>query len=105
MVVIGDAAHAATPNAGQGASMAIEDGITLAKCLRDLPDTTQAFAAYEALRRERVERLVAASAELAAAVVARTRPQPQPTDWLYENPIDWDTSTTPPPVQQRHSGS
>ncbi|UNO43185.1 FAD-dependent monooxygenase [Streptomyces sp. MST-110588] len=64
MVIIGDAAHAAAPNAAQGASMAIEDGIVLAKCLRDHPRARDAFAAYEELRRERVERVVAASAEM-----------------------------------------
>ncbi|MGW8552282.1 FAD-dependent monooxygenase [Streptomyces tubercidicus] len=65
MVVLGDAAHAAAPNAAQGASMAIEDGIVLAKCLRDQPEPGSAFAAYEELRRERVEKVVAASAGMA----------------------------------------
>ena len=37
MVVIGDAAHAPSPTSGQGASLAIEDAVVLAKCLRDLP--------------------------------------------------------------------
>ncbi|SFP71142.1 2-polyprenyl-6-methoxyphenol hydroxylase [Amycolatopsis arida] len=64
MLVVGDAAHAASPNAGQGASMAAEDGVVLAQCLRDLPDVPSAFRAYERLRRERVERLVAASARM-----------------------------------------
>ena len=38
MIVIGDAAHATAPSSGQGASMAIEDAVVLARCLRDLPD-------------------------------------------------------------------
>ena len=59
MIVIGDAAHATSPSSGQGASMAIEDGVVLARCLRDLPDVQQAFAFYEQLRRKRVERIVA----------------------------------------------
>jgi 2-polyprenyl-6-methoxyphenol hydroxylase-like FAD-dependent oxidoreductase len=37
MIVIGDAAHATSPSSGQGASMAIEDAVVLAKCVRDLP--------------------------------------------------------------------
>jgi energy-coupling factor transporter ATP-binding protein EcfA2 len=37
MIVIGDAAHAPTPSSGQGASLAIEDAVVLAKRLRDLP--------------------------------------------------------------------
>ncbi len=56
--LIGDAAHATLPSAGQGASMAMEDAIVLAKCLRDVPDTERAFAAFEALRKDRVEELV-----------------------------------------------
>ena len=35
LIVIGDAAHAPSPSSGQGASMALEDGVVLAKCLRD----------------------------------------------------------------------
>ena len=35
MVITGDAAHATSPSAGQGASLAIEDAVVLAKCLRD----------------------------------------------------------------------
>ncbi|MDJ1132960.1 FAD-dependent monooxygenase [Streptomyces iconiensis] len=64
MVVLGDAAHAAAPNAAQGASMAIEDSVVLAKCLRDLPSPGEAFAAYEELRRERVEAVVERSARI-----------------------------------------
>ncbi|MFH8403979.1 FAD-dependent monooxygenase [Streptomyces sp. NPDC018019] len=65
MVIIGDAAHAAAPNAAQGASMAIEDAIVLAKCLRDQHEPRRAFHTYEELRRARVERAVAHSARMA----------------------------------------
>ncbi len=37
MIVIGDAAHAPSPTSGQGASLSIEDAVTPAQCLRDLP--------------------------------------------------------------------
>jgi len=56
--LIGDAAHATLPSAGQGASMAMEDAVVLAKCLRDVPDAESAFAAFEAMRKDRVEWLV-----------------------------------------------
>jgi 2-polyprenyl-6-methoxyphenol hydroxylase-like FAD-dependent oxidoreductase len=39
--------------------MAIEDSITLGRCLRDLPNIPAALNAYEQLRRERVEAVVA----------------------------------------------
>jgi FAD-dependent urate hydroxylase len=58
MIIIGDAAHATSPASGQGASMAMEDAVVLAKALRDCQDVPRAFAAYERLRRERVERVV-----------------------------------------------
>src|SRR4051794_30680963 len=47
MVLVGDAVHAPSNSTGQGASLAIESGVELARCLRDLPDLGAAFAAYE----------------------------------------------------------
>ena len=58
MLVIGDAAHAPSSISGQGAGMAIEDAVTIAQCLRDITDIGEAFAAYESIRRTRVERMV-----------------------------------------------
>jgi len=57
-VLVGDAAHAPTPTSGQGASLSIEDGLVLAKCLRDADDVGAAFARFEAARRPRVEAIV-----------------------------------------------
>ena len=59
VVAVGDAVHATSPSAGQGASLALEDAATLARCLRDLPDHDQAFARYQALRQRRAEEIVA----------------------------------------------
>ncbi|MBA2458648.1 MAG: FAD-dependent monooxygenase [Gemmatimonadales bacterium] len=56
--LIGDAAHATSPHAGQGASLALEDAIVLGRCLRDIPNLERAFATFEAQRRPRVEKLV-----------------------------------------------
>jgi 2-polyprenyl-6-methoxyphenol hydroxylase-like FAD-dependent oxidoreductase len=55
--LIGDAAHATTPSAGQGASLALEDAALLARCLGEGRD----FAAFQALRQPRVDKLVLAS--------------------------------------------
>ncbi len=49
---------------GQGASLAVESAIQLARCLRDLPDASSAFAAYEALRRARVEKITTRGAKI-----------------------------------------
>ncbi|WP_045742444.1 FAD-dependent oxidoreductase [Actinoplanes rectilineatus] len=57
-VLLGDAAHAVSPSAGQGVSMAIEDAVTLGRCLDRSAVVPEALAAYEGLRRTRVERVV-----------------------------------------------
>ncbi|GAA2850546.1 FAD-dependent oxidoreductase [Actinoplanes cyaneus] len=64
LVLTGDAAHAATPAAAQGASMALEDAVALAAALREHGDPATAFAAYESTRRRQTEETVAASARL-----------------------------------------
>lgn len=56
-VLVGDAAHAMPPHAGQGASMSVEDALVLADCLRQHADVAHAFADFEARRRSRVERI------------------------------------------------
>jgi 2-polyprenyl-6-methoxyphenol hydroxylase-like FAD-dependent oxidoreductase len=55
MVLVGDAAHAPSSSSGQGASLALESAIELARCLRDIDDLPAALAKYESLRRPRVE--------------------------------------------------
>lgn len=70
MVIIGDAAHATAPSAGQGASMALEDAVILAKCLRDCPDIPSAFRTFESLRRDRVEKIVKHGARSASSKAA-----------------------------------
>ncbi|APG84363.1 3-hydroxybenzoate 6-hydroxylase [Sinorhizobium americanum CCGM7] len=57
IVLIGDAAHAMTPFAAQGAAMAIEDASELALCLAECPDAPAAFARYEQTRRARIARV------------------------------------------------
>jgi 2-polyprenyl-6-methoxyphenol hydroxylase-like FAD-dependent oxidoreductase len=64
MVLVGDAAHAASPAAAQGASMALEDAVALAAALREHADPATAFAAYATRRRTQTEETVAASARL-----------------------------------------
>jgi 2-polyprenyl-6-methoxyphenol hydroxylase-like FAD-dependent oxidoreductase len=53
VTLLGDAAHPATPNMGQGACQAIEDAVVLAKCLHESQETAAALKAYEARRIER----------------------------------------------------
>lgn len=69
MVLVGDAAHAPSPSSGQGASLALEDAVVLATCLRDAPSVEEALAAYESTRRGRVERIVAAGARSSSSKI------------------------------------
>jgi 2-polyprenyl-6-methoxyphenol hydroxylase-like FAD-dependent oxidoreductase len=73
-VLIGDAAHAASPATGQGASMALEDAVVLAKALRDADSPAAALARYERHRRPRVEHNMAVSAQLTANSTAGPAP-------------------------------
>jgi 2-polyprenyl-6-methoxyphenol hydroxylase-like FAD-dependent oxidoreductase len=58
-LLIGDAAHATSPHAGQGASIALEDALRLAILLQQEQDLGVAFQNFESERRPRVERIVA----------------------------------------------
>jgi 2-polyprenyl-6-methoxyphenol hydroxylase-like FAD-dependent oxidoreductase len=64
ITLLGDAAHACTPNLGQGCAMALEDVVTLAKCVAGtFPiasgafPISDAFRRYEAMRQRRARRL------------------------------------------------
>lgn len=63
--LLGDACHATLPFLGQGANMAIEDGMVLARCLQSYADPATALARYEAARRERTTAIVKRSADMA----------------------------------------
>ncbi|WP_331374172.1 FAD-dependent monooxygenase [Sinorhizobium chiapasense] len=56
-ILIGDAAHAMTPFAAQGAAMAIEDARELARCLAESQDVPSAFAGFDRARRSRIDRV------------------------------------------------
>ncbi|WPP53210.1 FAD-dependent monooxygenase [Catalinimonas niigatensis] len=64
VVLAGDAAHATTPNMGQGACMAIEDAIVLANQLAQLNDVEKALQRYEAMRMKRTQQIVRTSYQL-----------------------------------------
>ncbi|HEX8347596.1 MAG TPA: NAD(P)/FAD-dependent oxidoreductase [Actinoplanes sp.] len=106
-VLLGDAAHAASPTSGQGASMAIEDAVTLGRCLAETPGVPAALDAYERLRRGRVEKVVtygrrSGSAKTAGPVGAAVRDamtplilrllyrNGNPQSWILDHRIDDD---------------
>mgnify|MGYP001239094615 FL=1 len=50
IVLLGDAAHATTPNMGQGAGQAIEDAFFLYRVLKKYPSIEEAFRVYDEYR-------------------------------------------------------
>ncbi len=61
VALLGDAAHAMYPRGGNGACQAIVDGRVIAEKLATIDDPTEALEAYEAERREPVNRIVMAN--------------------------------------------
>jgi 2-polyprenyl-6-methoxyphenol hydroxylase-like FAD-dependent oxidoreductase len=57
VILLGDAAHAATPNVGQGGAQALEDAWTLANVLADAPDVQHALSAFELQRMKRAQQV------------------------------------------------
>lgn len=64
ITLLGDAAHAALPYMGQGASLAMEDAVWLARYLDRRPDTAAALRAYEDHRHDRTAKIVRSSRRL-----------------------------------------
>jgi 2-polyprenyl-6-methoxyphenol hydroxylase-like FAD-dependent oxidoreductase len=106
ILLIGDAAHAVSPNAGQGASMALEDAMYLARLLRESSGGyEQVFERFEADRKPRVERIVAegrrrgVDKQVVSPFQSRVRELmlmifvnlfgESGQDWLYKYTVDW----------------
>ncbi|MCI3925189.1 FAD-dependent monooxygenase [Paenibacillus sp. TRM 82003] len=53
VALLGDAAHAMTPNLGQGAGQSVEDAVILADCVRRTVDVEEALLVYDRERRLR----------------------------------------------------
>lgn len=62
--LIGDAAHATTPNMGQGACQAIEDAYLLGKLFSQGKNVEEVFAQYEKLRIEKAHYIVNTSSTI-----------------------------------------
>jgi 2-polyprenyl-6-methoxyphenol hydroxylase-like FAD-dependent oxidoreductase len=79
VVLVGDAAHAMTPNMGQGAAMALEDSAVLVELLGAGDPLPAALAAYVARRNDRVRwvqtqsRRIGRIGQLEGAVVCALR--------------------------------
>jgi FAD-dependent urate hydroxylase len=120
MVIIGDAAHAVSPATGQGVSLACEDAVVLAGCLRDRTNVTAAMNRYEGLRRARVDRVSSWGAKMGstktAGPIARvmrdlmlprilahgaTPKAMAKQAWLFDHHVAWGIPAETPRLQRR----
>jgi salicylate hydroxylase len=63
--LLGDACHPMVPLLAQGANMALEDGLVLARAIESYPDdVAMALACYESVRRGRANKVVEGSAAM-----------------------------------------
>lgn len=98
VALIGDAAHALTPFAAQGAAMAIEDAVTLANAFAERPWDDEVLPGWEAARKARIRQVArrgainrlawhaAGPVAWARDMVLKRRPPSQlaaDLDWLY----------------------
>ncbi len=112
--LIGDAAHAMLPNAGQGACQAFEDGYILARWLEASDDPVEAFRNFRRVRIPRVhavQRLSMANAkfkhmrdaaEQKALIESGKGSTQGHTDWLwgFDPILEWDKVPAVPEIAE-----
>jgi salicylate hydroxylase len=98
IALLGDAAHPTLPMLAQGANMAIEDGMVLARCFSACRDAETALARYQEARVERTAKLVLGANEsakrfhnpaLANAAGARAYVDEQWSEARIKQRYDW----------------
>jgi len=108
--LIGDAAHAMVPNAGQGACQAFEDAYVLGRWLAACPDPVEAFANFRRIRIPRVhgvQRLSLSNMQFKHMKDSKAQKESiasgkgsvhGKTDWLwgYEPATEWDKTPVVP---------
>ncbi|OEL04158.1 FAD-dependent monooxygenase [Staphylococcus casei] len=72
IVLLGDAAHATTPNMGQGAGQAMEDAIILANCIASY-DFDEALQRYDKLRVKHTKKVTLRSRKIGKIAQRRNR--------------------------------
>jgi salicylate hydroxylase len=93
VTLLGDAAHPMMPTLAQGAAIALEDGIALARQLARHDEPRAALAAYEAERRPRASRVVLQAREQFNNNRKHPAPPPLSRDWIFAH----DATVDPPP--------
>jgi 2-polyprenyl-6-methoxyphenol hydroxylase-like FAD-dependent oxidoreductase len=94
-VVIGDAAHATSPQLGQGTNLALLDAVALARCLvhvHSAADVPAALAAYTQSRRPHLRFYGQASRWMTPAFQSRQTVLPWLRDAFMEHALRWPVS-------------
>lgn len=92
--LLGDSAHAMTPNMGQGGCQAIEDAVVLGKCLRASASLESGLRAYQSQRLSRANSIALMSRRMGQAIT-----QANPIICALRNTV---FRLMPPQVQMRN---
>jgi 2-polyprenyl-6-methoxyphenol hydroxylase-like FAD-dependent oxidoreductase len=85
ILLIGDAAHATTPNLGQGACQAVEDAVILAAAIKNNSDLTLAFKKFEQQRLKRIHWIVNTSWRIGKIAQLENKFLIRCRDFLFRN--------------------
>lgn len=83
IILLGDAAHATTPNMGQGAGQAIEDAIVLGNAFLQFEDIPTALAFYEEKRVARTAKVINLSRQIGLAAQLHSTALAGTRDFLF----------------------
>ncbi|HAS45617.1 MAG TPA: hypothetical protein DCS93_34355 [Microscillaceae bacterium] len=70
-VLVGDAAHATTPNMGQGGNQALESAWVLSQCINTKANLSESFAQYQQMRVKKAHKIVSNSWKISQMVNLR----------------------------------
>lgn len=83
VVLLGDAAHATTPNMGQGAGQAIEDAIVLGNGFKQFEHVDKVLAFYEEKRVKRTAKVIRLSRQIGATAQIQSHRVAGVRDFLF----------------------
>lgn len=83
VVLLGDAAHATTPNMGQGAGQAIEDAIVLGNGFKQFEHVDKVLAFYEEKRVARTAKVIRLSRQIGEFAQIQSRPIASVRDYIF----------------------
>ncbi|HEY2250366.1 MAG TPA: FAD-dependent monooxygenase [Planctomycetaceae bacterium] len=91
VVLLGDAAHAMTPNLGQGGAQAVEDAYVLAEHLSLCQEPQKAIRAYENIRLRKVRWIVNTARQHGRMAHLRNPLARKARNWLIKHAPEWLT--------------